>query len=60
MRGALLLTLVVVAVPLAAAAVSEETSEVAWVPVEDVERLPLHPGFAGQWPALRSALTPVT
>jgi 8-oxo-dGTP diphosphatase len=48
------------AVPLAAAAVSEETSEVAWVPVADVERLPLHPGFAGQWPALRAALTPVT
>ncbi|HEX2323496.1 MAG TPA: NUDIX hydrolase, partial [Streptosporangiaceae bacterium] len=48
------------AVPLAAAAVSEETSEVAWVPVAEVERLPLHPGFAGQWPALRSALTPLT
>jgi 8-oxo-dGTP diphosphatase len=48
------------AVPLAATAVSEETSEVAWVPVADVERLPLHPGFAGQWPALRTALTPLT
>jgi 8-oxo-dGTP diphosphatase len=48
------------AVPLAAAAVSEETSEVAWVPVADVERLPLHPGFAGQWAALRTALTPLT
>ncbi|MGN6795436.1 MAG: NUDIX hydrolase [Streptosporangiaceae bacterium] len=48
------------AVPLAAAAVSEETSEVAWVPVVDVERLPLHPGFAGQWPALRAALSPLT
>jgi len=46
--------------PLAASAVSEETSEVAWVPAAEVERLPLHPGFAGQWPALRAALTPVT
>ena len=48
------------AVPLAAAAVSEETSEVAWVPVPEVERLRLHPGFAGQWPALRAALMPLT
>ncbi len=48
------------AVQLAAAAVSEETSEVAWVPVAEVERLPLHPGFAGQWAALRTALTPLT
>jgi 8-oxo-dGTP diphosphatase len=46
--------------PLAAAAVSEESSEVAWVPVADVELLPLHPGFAEQWPALRAALSPVT
>jgi len=48
------------AAPLAAAAVSEETSEVAWVPVADVERLRLHPGFAGQWPALQAALLPLT
>src|SRR5262249_4425821 len=48
------------AAPLAAAAISEETREVAWVPVSDVERLPLHPGFAGQWAALRAALTPLT
>jgi 8-oxo-dGTP diphosphatase len=48
------------AAPLSAAAVSEETSEVAWVPEPDVERLPLHPGFAGQWPALRTALSPLT
>jgi 8-oxo-dGTP diphosphatase len=46
--------------PLAAAAVSEETSEVAWVPVAEVERLRLHPGFAGQWPTLRTALSPLT
>lgn len=48
------------AFPLAAAAVSEETSHVAWVPVADVERLRLHPGFAGQWASLRAALTPLT
>jgi 8-oxo-dGTP diphosphatase len=46
--------------PLAASAVSEETSEVAWVREADVEGLPLHPGFAGQWPALRAALWPLT
>jgi len=48
------------AAPLAAAAVSEETSEVAWVPVADVDRLPLHPGFADQWASLRAALAPLT
>jgi 8-oxo-dGTP diphosphatase len=48
------------AMPLAAAAVSEETSEVAWVPVSEVGRLPLHPGFAGQWPSLQAALAPLT
>src|SRR5262249_27168317 len=48
------------AAPLAAAAISEETREVAWVPVSDVERLPLHPGFAGQWTALQAALAPPT
>ncbi len=48
------------AVPIAAAPVSEETSEVAWVPAADVERLRLHPGFAEQWPTLRTALMPLT
>jgi len=48
------------AAPLAAAAVSEETSEVAWVRVADVERLRLHPGFADQWSSLRAALAPLT
>ncbi len=46
--------------PLPAFAISEETSQVAWVPVADVERLRLHPGFACQWPVLRSALVPLT
>ena len=48
------------AIPLAAAAVSEETSEVAWVPVSEVGQLPLHPGFAGQWLTLQAALAPLT
>ncbi len=46
--------------PVAVAPVSEETSEVAWVPVADVERHRLHPGFAAQWPSLRTALSPLT
>jgi 8-oxo-dGTP diphosphatase len=46
--------------PVAVAPVSEETSEVAWVAVADVERHRLHPGFAAQWPSLRAALSPLT
>lgn len=48
------------AAPIPAAAVSEETSEVAWVPVDQVGALRLHPGLADRWPALRAALDPVT
>ena len=33
-----------------------ESVELAWVPVDEVESLPLHPGFAASWPALRSVL----
>ncbi len=39
---------------------SAETAEVRWVPDGEVTRLPLHPGFAAQWPALRAALFPLT
>lgn len=46
--------------PLRAFPVSEETKEVAWVPVDDVVSLRLHPGFAEQWSALRTVLMPVT
>src|SRR5215472_15792495 len=46
--------------PLRAFPVSEETKEVAWVPVDDVASLRLHPGFAEQWSALRAVLMPVT
>jgi hypothetical protein len=40
--------------------VSEETKQVAWVPVDDVASFRLHPGFAEQWSALRAVLMPVT
>ena len=33
-----------------------ESIDVAWVAVEDVTSLPLHPGLAGAWPSLRGAL----
>ena len=34
-----------------------ESEALAWVPIADVDALPLHPGFAASWPALRSQLT---
>jgi 8-oxo-dGTP diphosphatase len=37
--------------------VAEEESEaLAWVVVDEVERLHLHPGFASSWPTLRARL----
>ena len=33
-----------------------ESEALAWVAVDDVEGLPLHPGFAASWPALRAQL----
>lgn len=36
-----------------------ESLEVAWVPIERVGELPLHPGFAASWPELRTRLTTV-
>ncbi|MET0975548.1 MAG: NUDIX hydrolase [Leifsonia sp.] len=33
-----------------------ESIELRWVPVADVASLPLHPGFAASWPALRPLL----
>ena len=33
-----------------------ESLELAWVPVGDVEDLPLHPGFGASWPALRARI----
>jgi 8-oxo-dGTP diphosphatase len=34
---------------------NDESHEVRWVAMDDVERLPLHPSFAKSWPALRLA-----
>jgi 8-oxo-dGTP pyrophosphatase MutT (NUDIX family) len=34
-----------------------ESHALAWVPIDEVDRLPLHPGFAGSWVALRAALS---
>lgn len=33
-----------------------ESAALAWVPVDEVADLPLHPGFAAAWPALRLRL----
>ncbi len=33
-----------------------ESAELRWVPVDGVDELPLHPGFAVAWPELRKAL----
>ena len=41
--------------PVVLTALTEETLAVAWVPLADVETLPLHPGFAATWPRLRAA-----
>jgi 8-oxo-dGTP pyrophosphatase MutT (NUDIX family) len=37
-----------------------ESIDVAWRSPAEVADLPLHPGFAASWPALRGALTPLT
>ncbi|STD12726.1 NUDIX domain [Dermatophilus congolensis] len=34
-----------------------ESEELRWVPIDDVDSLPLHPGLAALWPQLRYALT---
>ncbi|GAA4684218.1 NUDIX hydrolase [Frondihabitans cladoniiphilus] len=33
-----------------------ESEDLAWVPLADVESLPLHPGFAASWPRLAETL----
>ena len=35
-------------------ALDRESTDVRWVELDGVERLPLHPGFATTWPALRA------
>jgi 8-oxo-dGTP pyrophosphatase MutT (NUDIX family) len=37
-----------------------ESIDVGWFSPGDVAGLPLHPGFAASWPALRAALRPLT
>ncbi|WP_066039061.1 NUDIX domain-containing protein [Herbiconiux solani] len=34
-----------------------ESLELRWVPVDEVEALPLHPGFGSAWPELRARLS---
>ena len=34
-----------------------ESLELKWVPVDQIESYPLHPGFAASWPRLRELLT---
>ncbi len=46
--------------PFAVLSDDDETDEVAWVPVPEVERLDLHPGLAAHWAGLRRELSPVT
>jgi 8-oxo-dGTP pyrophosphatase MutT (NUDIX family) len=38
---------------LAVAPGGHETSDIRWVPVDEVVDYPLHPGFAASWPLLR-------
>ena len=47
-------------VPFAVAADRDEAAQVAWIPVSQVPRLRLHPGFSQRWPLLRGALRPLT
>jgi len=35
-------------------ALSPESDEVRWVPVDELDALPLHPGFAASWPTVRA------
>lgn len=38
------------------ASLNFETDDVRWVPLDEVGDLPLHPGFAGSWPAIRAII----
>ncbi len=42
--------------PFAATISDPESPALDWVPLDSVERLPLHPGFAAAWPGLRRRL----
>ena len=43
-------------VPFDAVVGDHESHELRWVPVAEVDALPLHPGFASAWPELRTWL----
>jgi 8-oxo-dGTP pyrophosphatase MutT (NUDIX family) len=43
---------------LAATCANAESTELAWLPADDVALKTLHPGFAETWPAVRRALDP--
>jgi 8-oxo-dGTP diphosphatase len=42
--------------PFEAVVADRESNELRWVPLGEVDQLPLHPGFAASWPELRSLL----
>jgi 8-oxo-dGTP diphosphatase len=42
--------------PFDARATDPESIELKWVPLNEVDALPLHPGFADAWPSLRESL----
>ncbi|MFD2341723.1 NUDIX hydrolase [Clavibacter tessellarius] len=42
--------------PFAPRVADAESIELRWVPVDEVDALPLHPGFGGSWPTLRDEL----
>lgn len=37
--------------------VNDESHEVRWVKIEEVDQLPLHPSFAKNWPALKALIS---
>lgn len=41
------------------ASINFETADVAWLPLDVVETLPLHAGFAAAWPELRRIVEPL-
>ena len=50
-------TTAVVEVPVAFGdSLNFETDAVSWVPLDEVDRMPLHPGFAAAWPHLRQII----
>lgn len=42
--------------PFEAQVMDAESNELRWVRLDDIEQLPLHPGFAASWPQIRPRL----